>query len=116
MKKNTVVELTRPDQFSDSLTELLRTGARQLLEQAVEAELTGFMEQFTSRIFNDGKAAVVRNGYQPERDIQTGIGPVTVKIPKVRAKDGDPVTFRSALVPRMYVRQLPWKPRYPGCI
>lgn len=114
MKKNTVVELTRPDQFSDSLTELLRTGAKQLLEQAVEAELAGFMEQFSGKKLSDGKTAVVRNGYQPERNIQTGIGPVTVKIPKVRAKDGDPVTFRSALVPP-YVRKtasleaaLPW--------
>jgi len=56
----------------------------------------------------------VRNGYQPERAIQTGIGPVTVQVPKVRAKDGRPVTFRSALVPP-YVRKtrsleaaLPW--------
>lgn len=112
--KKTVVELTRPDQFSDSLTELLRTGAKQLLEQAVEAELAGFMEQFSGKKLSDGKTAVVRNGYQPERNIQTGIGPVTVKIPKVRAKDGDPVTFRSALVPP-YVRKtasleaaLPW--------
>ena len=50
----------------------------------------------------------------PKRAVQTGIGPVTVKVPKVRAKDGKPVTFRSALVPP-YVRKaksieaaLPW--------
>ena len=59
-------------------------------------------------------AAVVRKGYLPERELQTAIGPVTVKIPKVRSKDGAPVTFRSALVPP-YVRKtrsleaaLPW--------
>ena len=57
---------------------------------------------------------MVRNGYLPERQLQTGIGPVTVKIPKVRAKTGEPVTFRSAVVPP-YVRKtrtleaaLPW--------
>jgi len=57
---------------------------------------------------------VVRNGYQPERDIQTGIGPVTVKVPKIRSRDGKPVSFHSALVPP-YVRKtaaleaaLPW--------
>ena len=57
---------------------------------------------------------MVRNGYLPERELQTGMGPVTVKIPKVRAKTGEPVTFRSALVPP-YVRKtktletaLPW--------
>jgi putative transposase len=114
MKKNTVVELTGREQFTDTLTELLRTGARQLIQQAVEAELAEYMEQYTGRILEDGRAAVVRNGYHPERDIQTGIGPVTVKIPKVRAKNGQPVTFRSALVPP-YVRKtasleaaLPW--------
>lgn len=56
----------------------------------------------------------MRNGYLPERALQTGVGPVTVKIPKVRAKMGEPVTVRSALVPP-YVRKtktleaaLPW--------
>lgn len=114
MKENTVVELAGRGTFTDSLTELLRSGARQLIKQAVEAELTGFMEQFSSRVLGDGRAAVVRNGCHPERPIQTGIGPVTVKIPKVRAKDGKPVTFHSALVPP-YVRKtaaleaaIPW--------
>lgn len=80
----------------------------------VEAELSEFLDRFQERRLEDGRAAVVRNGYQPERAIQTGIGPVTVKIPKVRAKDGRPVTFRSARVPP-YVRKtraleaaLPW--------
>jgi len=57
---------------------------------------------------------VVRNGYQPARDIQTGIGPVTVRVPKIRSRDGKPVSFHSALVPP-YVRKsasleaaLPW--------
>ena len=56
----------------------------------------------------------MRNGYHPERDIQTGIGPITAKIPKARAKDGQPVTFRSTLI-APYVRKmasleaaLPW--------
>jgi len=62
----------------------------------------------------DGRAAVVKNGFHPEREIQTGVGPVTVKIPKIRSKTGEPVTFHSALVPP-YVRKtktleaaLPW--------
>jgi transposase-like protein len=114
MKKNTVIELSGRDTFSDALTELLRTGARTLIQQAVEVELAGFLEQFSDRLLADGKSAVVRNGFQPERPIQTGIGPVTVKIPKVRSRDGVPVTFRSALVPP-YVRKtatleaaIPW--------
>ena len=57
---------------------------------------------------------MVRNGYLPKREILTGIGPVSVRIPKVRSKDGEALTFRSALVPP-YVRKtrsleaaLPW--------
>ena len=114
MKENNVVELSGREAFTDSLTELLRKGARQLIEQAVEVELAEFMEQFSNRVTSAGKSAVVRNGRHPEREIQTGIGPVTVRIPKVRAKDGKPVTFHSALVPP-YVRKtasleaaLPW--------
>ena len=113
-QENTVVKFSGREEMTDGLTELLRTGAVSLIEQAVEAELSVFMEKFSDRLLAGGKAAVVRNGYHPERDIQTGIGQVTVKIPKVRAKDGKPVTFRSALVPP-YVRKtasleaaLPW--------
>lgn len=112
--ENNVVAFTGREQFSDALTELLRAGARDLIQQAVETELNEFMQQFSDRTLSDGRAAVVRNGHLPEREIQTGIGPVTVKIPKVRAKDGRPVSFQSALVPP-YVRKtgsleaaIPW--------
>lgn len=114
MNKNTVVEFARRDEATDPLTEMLRKGARELIQQAVEAELAAFLEGYQNRRLEDGRAAVVRNGHLPEREIQTGIGPVTVQIPKVRSKDGEPVTFRSALVPP-YVRKtrsleaaLPW--------
>ena len=66
------------------------------------------------RLTDDGRVALVRNGYLPKREILTGIGPVSVRIPKVRSKDGEALTFRSALVPP-YVRKtrsleaaLPW--------
>lgn len=114
MSKSTVVGFAGREATGDPLTELLREGARMLIQQAVEAELSEFMAAFQDRCLEDGRAAVVRNGYQPERAIQTGVGPVTVKVPKVRAKDGRPVSFRSALVPP-YVRKtrsleaaLPW--------
>ena len=100
--------------FTDVLTDLLRTGAREWIEQAVETELIEFMQQFGGRLTSDGRSAVVRNGHHPQRRIQTGIEPVTVQIPRVRSRDGVPVTFRSALVPP-YVRKtasleaaLPW--------
>lgn len=114
MENDSVVNLLSRAVGSDPLTELVRTGARRLIQTAVEAELWSFMKTFKGRVLEDGRAAIVRNGYQPEREIQTGIGPVEVKIPKVRAKDGSPVTFRSALIPP-YVRRtrslevaLPW--------
>ena len=114
MSKDNVVQLEGRDSFSDILTELLQAGAQQLVAQAVEAEVSEFLAQYQQRRLDNGRAAVVRNGHQPERDIQTGIGPVTVKIPKVRSRDGDPVTFRSALVPPFVRRTqtleaaLPW--------
>jgi len=80
----------------------------------VEAEVQELLAAHSGRLLEDGHAAVVRNGYLPPRKIQTGIGPVTVKIPKVRSKTGEAVTFHSALVPP-YVRKtrsleaaLPW--------
>ena len=100
--------------IADLLTELLRMGAERLIYQAVEAELQELLADHAERRTEDGKASVVRNGYLPARKLQTGLGPVTVDIPKVRAKTGEPVTFRSALVPP-YVRKtksleaaLPW--------
>ena len=114
METTNIVDFTRRDKMTDALTELLRTGAQDLIAQAVEAELSGYMAQFAQMRTEAGHAAVVRNGYHPERPFQTGIGPVNVRIPKVRSKDGTPVTFRSALVPP-YVRRtktleaaLPW--------
>lgn len=114
MSENTVVEFNRLSEGNDPLMELLRNGARQLLHQAVEAELQGFLSQFSDQPTENGLSSVVRNGYLPERKLQTGIGPVTVKIPKVRSRTGEAVTFRSALVPP-YVRKtrsleatLPW--------
>ena len=114
MNKDNVVELSVRENHSDTVTELMKTGAQQLLQQAVEGELNTFMEQFENRCLDNGCAAVVRSGYFPELDLQTGIGPVNIKVPKVRSRDGEPETFRPALVPP-YVRNtksleaaLPW--------
>ena len=114
MKESNVVELSGRVEAGDALTEMLRSGAQELIRQAVDAELQELLASHGARVTDAGRASVVRNGYLPERQLQTGIGPVTVKIPKVRSKTGEPVTFRSALVPP-YVRKtrtleaaLPW--------
>jgi transposase-like protein len=99
MVKHNVVELLGRETSRDELTELIRDGARKLIGEALEAEVSELLWSVSGRRDASGRAAVVRNGYQPEREIQTGIGPVTVKVPKVRSRDGEPVSFRSALVP-----------------
>ncbi len=114
MDTNNIFEFTGRDAISDALTDLLQTGAQQLIKSAVEAELQEFLAPYADSHTDDGHAAVVRNGHHPARSVQTGIGPVSVRIPKVRSRTGKPVTFRSALVPP-YVRKtrsleaaLPW--------
>ena len=88
-----------PNNGADALTELLRTGARELISQAVEAELETLLCNYQEVVLTDGRQAVVRNGYLPERTIQTGIGDVEVKVPKVRDRSGSGIKFTSALLP-----------------
>lgn len=114
MEKNNVLELSGREAMSDPLTDLLRSGARKLIEDAVEAELQELLADYSNRRTETGHAGVVRNGYLPERELQTGVGPVTIRVPKVRSRTGEPVVFQSALVPP-YVRKtrsieaaLPW--------
>lgn len=109
-----VIDFKIEDVSNDPLSELLKSGARKLIEQAIEIEVAVLIDAHKERKTTFGRAAVVRNGYLPERQIQTGIGPINVKIPKVRSLRGDPVIFRSALVPP-YVRKtkaleaaIPW--------
>lgn len=83
---------------TDPLTELAREGARQLIAQALEAELQILLENVAHPL-ESGKMNVVRNGYLPERDILTGAGPVPVKVPKVRDRTGSGIKFTSNLVP-----------------
>ena len=103
-----------PGSIQDSLTELLREGARGLIEKAVEAELQQLLNQYGNVTDLSGRRTVVRNGYLPEREILTGLGAVSVRVPKVRDRSGSGVKFNSALVPP-YVRKakrveaaLPW--------
>ena len=71
---------------------------------ALEIEVSEFIKQFDGQRGMSGGAAVVRSGYQPERQVCTGIGPLTIKVPKVRSTTGEPVSFRSLLVPP-YIRK-----------
>ena len=102
-----------PNEVRDALTEVLRDGARTLLAQAIEAEVAEFLAGHTDKRDTLGRARLVRNGHLPERAVQTGIGAVTVKAPRVRDRAGE-LRFASSILPP-YLRRtrsmeelLPW--------
>ena len=84
MSDSNVIKLAQPGAFADSLTEILRNGARALLTQAVEAEVAEFLAKHADLKTEMGQHRVVRHGHLPEREIMTGIGPVAVRQPRVR--------------------------------
>ena len=90
----------------DALTEVLRQGAQELLRVAVEAEVGELLEHYAEERDSAGRQRLVRNGHLPERSIQTGIGDVPVRVPRVRdrGETEEPIRFESKLVPR-YLRK-----------
>ena len=115
MDNDSVIQFKQPAEFiSDSLTVLLKNGAQQLIAEAVKKELATLLEEHQDKRLDNGKSAVIRNGYLPERDVQTGVGPVKVRIPKVRDRSGSGIKFNSELIPPYLKRSknmeefLPW--------
>ena len=116
MEEDNVVDYRNPGvplPVADALTEVLRRGARELLQQAVEAEVAEAIAQFAALKDEQGRQRVVRNGYLPERNIQTGIGEVAVRAPRVRDRAGE-LKISSGILPP-YLRRtrsmdelLPW--------
>jgi putative transposase len=115
MQEHTTIPFPHP-QFTaeDPLTAVLRQGAQRLLAQAIEVEVAMLLAQYADRHDGQGRQAIVRNGYLPEREVQTGIGAVRVKVPRVRDRSGAGIRFHSALLPP-YIRRskslealLPW--------
>ena len=98
-----VVTLRHPDEIDDPLTSILRSGARQLLAQAVEMEAETFLASMKDLKLADGRDRFVRHGHGPVRSIQTGIGAVEVARVKIRdraaASDGQRIRFTSAILP-----------------
>ncbi len=113
MNDTTVIDLENPEEI-DPLTELLRTGAKELITKAIQAELDDLMINFKDQKTTDGRQRIVRSGHHPEREILSGIGKVNVKVPKIRSREGEPESFQSLLVPP-YIRRtatldaaIPW--------
>jgi transposase-like protein len=101
------------NEVRDALTEVLQEGARSLLAQAIEVEVAEFLARHGDKRDAAGHARLVRNGFLPERTIQTGLGAVPVKAPRVRDRAGQ-LRFRSSILPP-YLRRtktieelLPW--------
>ena len=102
MTSNTITQLTDSQGFSpDPLTDLLRSGARRLIGQAVEVELAVLLEAYASEKADDCRARLVRHGHLPEREGITGIGAVPVKVPRVRDRGNaaEKVRFTSTILP-----------------
>lgn len=107
-----------PRESEDPLLAVMREGARKLLTQALELEVEEFVRMFATLRGPDGKRLVVKNGHMPERTIQTGIGDIAVKAPRVNDKrmdeEGRRMRFSSKLLPP-YLRRtksieelIPW--------
>ena len=117
MSEDTITQLPDPSGFSpDPITELIRDGARKLIQQAVEAELETLLGVHAGERTEDGRARLVRHGHLPERDVLTGVGPVPVKVPRIRdrGEGEEKVRFVPSILPR-YLRKatsveelLPW--------
>ena len=97
-----VLPFRQPSAVDDPLTDILRAGARELLARAIEIEVDAFLAGTSDLTLPDGRARLVRHGYGPARQIQTGIGPVEVARPKVRdrgASGAKRIRFSSAILP-----------------
>ena len=97
-----IVSLRQPDAIDDPLTNILRSGARRLLAQAVEFEADAFLAEMKDLKLADGRDRLVRHGHGPVRTIQTGIGAVEVARVKIRDRgavcDGERIRFTSAIL------------------
>jgi len=117
MSETIITSLPNPAGIvNDPLTDVLRQGARKLIQQAIEAELANLMDQYANDRLENGHARLVRYGHLPTREVQTLIGAVPIKVPRVRDRSAgqDKITFTSSLLPP-YLRKaksieelLPW--------
>src|SRR5688500_3725258 len=104
MDEDSVVALPRPEASvtDDPLLAVMREGARRMLLQAIEAEDVVFRASQAVLVDAQCRRWLLRNWHAPERQIQTGIGSLAVRRPKVRdrsAEGGEPIRFSSAILP-----------------
>ena len=107
--KSITTEGLREDTWS-VLEAMAREGARKVLQQALEIEVAEYIEDHAGQRDEKGHRRVVRNGSMPERSILTGMGPISIRQPRVddRALRGEEEAerFSSRILPR-YLRRVP---------
>ena len=99
------------------LDEIVRQGAQQMLQAAIESEVQEFLIEHSDRRDAEGRRLVVRNGYIPSRELLTGAGRLEVRQPRVRDNTPDAeqrLRFTSSILPP-YLRRsksidelIPW--------
>ena len=105
MQNNEPIESKNQAKETSVLEEVIREGARRLLQAAIEHEVAEYIACFQNIKDEQGRRKVVKNGFLPERSILTGIGPLAVKQPRVSDKrEGE--FFTSTILPR-YLRCVP---------
>ena len=117
VNERSVIGFSESDESRSPLDAVVRAGARKMLQAALESEVQEFLGQHSSRVDDQGRRQVVRNGYLPPREIVTGAGPLEVSQPRVRDKSADAterVRFSSSILPP-YLRKsksieelIPW--------
>ena len=91
--------------MDDPLLAVLREGARRMLTKAIEAEVEAFLAAHAGLADEQGRRRLVRNGHAPERRLQTGIGPLEVRRPKLRDR-GSALTASRSGSPRRSCRPI----------
>jgi len=106
VRENKVISLEKRAEDAEKpfFEQLLQEGARKLLQAAIENEIIEYIQFHQDRRDEDGQRLVVRNGHLPEREIVSGVGPIKVRQPRVRHRDGG--QFSSAILPK-YMRRTP---------
>ena len=91
------------------LEQIAREGARKMLQLALENEVDEFVQKQSILRDENGKRIVSKNGYMPQRDIVTGMGPINIKQPRIddrQLSQHDGQRFTSSILPR-YLRRIP---------
>ncbi|MCL0035504.1 hypothetical protein M1N00_02455 [Thermodesulfovibrionales bacterium] len=103
MSQDNLAELKKPEPVVDGLImEILRDEAKKLLDEALEAEIAGFLSQYADLKDDQGRMRVAGSDYLPKREIYAGVSPVPAKAPRIQDSQpkykADRIRFNSSIV------------------